>query len=103
MRPAPPGRWEEPHANLQPRGLVRPASLVPRALGNHLDRDALLLQPGADALLRERAGRPGEEPDDARPRAERALVVPLGRDVHVHHGRAVRAHAVGTRARPALE
>ena len=24
--------------------------------------------------------------DDARPRAERALVVPLGRDVHVPHG-----------------
>ena len=30
-----------------------------------------------------RARRPGEERDDARPRAERDVVVPLGRDVHV--------------------
>ena len=59
------------HGNLQHGRLVLPAPLVPFPRGHHLDRHPLLLQPGPDALPRQRPRRPGAQPGDPRPAAAR--------------------------------
>src|SRR5262245_32394167 len=73
------------HGPVQRRGLAVLPAVVPFSGGDHVDRDALLLQLRTNALLRWGRGARAERHDHRRPRRAGPLVVPLGRDVHHHH------------------
>src|SRR2546427_1292973 len=89
------------HGTLERRWLAVPAAVVPLPGGYHLDRDALLLQLRADAVLRHGGGAGPHGHARHRPRQSRPVVVPVGRDVHVHHRLAVPAPPHGPARRAA--
>src|SRR5262249_12626230 len=77
------------HGTLERRWLAVPAAVVPLPGGYHLDSDGLLLQLPSDPVLRYGGGAGPHGDAGHGPCQSRPLVVPVGRDAHVHHRLAV--------------
>jgi hypothetical protein len=87
-------RRDRPVAADQPDGIRRtePCPLAAHRVRRHVDRAAVLLQPGADPGSRgggRRQGRPGRRGHHQVRGAARAALVPLGRARHLVHRRLV--------------